>query len=231
MTYEQYFEGNKGYVSAAYFHKDLRTYLHTQTVPYYFSRFTAQLPPYELVTTNIGQFSQPYNGGGGTLQGLELTASLPLDLFWDAAEGFGFVASAGFFDSSIKITAPGSRTSVGDEEIQLPGLSDEVYNLTAYYSRNGFEARINQRWRSDYIGEISNFAAERTLRFIEGEGVTDAQVSYSFGENSSLKGLTFLLQAYNLTDSGYSTYVQTKDRPLENIKWGKTWLVGVNYKF
>ena len=40
--------------------------------------------------TTIGQFTAPYNGQGGKLQGLELTASLPLDMFWDAAEGLRF---------------------------------------------------------------------------------------------------------------------------------------------
>ena len=232
VSYEKYFGGNKGYVSAAYFYKDLRTYVFTQSRPYDFSRFIAQLPPEEFVSTNIGQFQAPYNGEGGMLQGLELTASLPLDLFWDAAEGFGFIASAGFFDSDIEILPdPSSTSSVGSTSINLPGLSDEVYNFTVYYSRGGFEARVNNRSRSDFIGEISNFAAERTLRYVEGENITDAQISYAFGEGSMLSGLTLLFQASNLTNSGYTTYASTKDRPLENIEWGKTYLLGASYKF
>lgn len=231
VSYEKYFGDNKGYVSAAAFYKDLRSYIFQQSLPYDFSKFIAQLPPDELVTTNIGQFTAPYNGEGGSLQGLELTASLPLDLFWDAAEGFGVVASAGFFDSNISIAVPENASSVGPDEIPLPGLSEEVYNLTVYYARGGFEARVNQRSRSDFIGEISNFAAERTLRWVEGENVTDAQLSYSFGEDSIFKGATLLFQASNLTNSGYTTYVATEDRPLENIEWGKTYLLGVSYKF
>ena len=125
----------------------------------------------------------------------------------------------------------GQRLQRRLQDINLPGLSDEVYNLTAYYSRAGFEARVNQRWRSDFIGEISNFAADRTLRYVEGEDITDAQLSYAFGEESALKGVTLLLQANNLTNSGYRTYATTKDRPLENIEWGRTYLVGVSYKF
>jgi outer membrane receptor protein involved in Fe transport len=106
-----------------------------------------------------------------------------------------------------------------------------VYNLTLYYTRGGFEARINQRWRSDFIGEISNFAANRTLRYVEGEDITDAQVSYSFGDATMFKGVTLLLQASNLTNSGYRTYATSKDRPLEAIEWGSTYLFGVSYKF
>lgn len=35
----------------------------------------------------------------------------------------------------------------------------------------------------------------------------------------------------NLTNSSYQTYAGTRDRPLENIERGRTYLVGVNYKF
>ena len=60
--------------------------------------------------------------------------------------------------------------------------------------------------------------------------VVDAQLAYNFNEGS-FKGLGVLLQVYNLTNEGYQTYAGTKDRPLEYIKWGKTVLLGANYKF
>lgn len=64
-----------------------------------------------------------------------------------------------------------------------------------------------------------------------GENITDAQISYSFGEGSALKGLSLLLQASNLTDEAYRTYAGSKDRPLEYIKWGRTLLLGASYRF
>ena len=106
-----------------------------------------------------------------------------------------------------------------------------MYSLTAYYEKNGFEARIANRRRSDFIGEIGNFSGVRTLRYVVGENVTDAQVGYTFNDKSSLKGLTLLLQATNLTNSPYRTYAGTKDRPLEYIEWGRTYLLGATYKF
>ena len=165
------------------------------------------------------------------MQGIELTASLPLDLFVDALQGFGIVASASFNDSNIQILDPESATSVGSDPISLPGLSDRVYNLTAYYERNGFEARVSQRRRSDFIGEIGNFSGNRTLRYVVGENITDAQVSYTFGEANGLDGLSLLFQVNNLSNAAYQTYAGTKDRPLEYIEWGRTYLVGLNYRF
>ena len=105
-----------------------------------------------------------------------------------------------------------------------------MYNLTAYFERNGFEARVSQRRRSDFIGEIGNFNGNRTLRYVVGENITDAQVSYTFG-SGRLDGLSLLLQASNLTNTPYRTYAGSKDRPLEYIEWGRTIVLGVNYKF
>ncbi|MDI1253706.1 TonB-dependent receptor [Thermomonas sp.] len=233
ISYEKYF-GTKAYVAAAVFYKDLTSYIYTQTRDGY--DFTNLLQGYVLppgITTppqTTGNYTAPYNGQGGKLQGLELTASLPFNLWWQALDGFGIVASASFTDSNIKIRDPESASSVGGGDISLPGLSKSVYNFTAYYERNGFEARINNRRRSDFIGEIGNFDGARTLRYVVGENQTDAQIGYSFGEGS-WKGLGLQLQVSNLTDSSYRTYAGTKDRPLENIKWGRTVLLGVSYKF
>ena len=119
---------------------------------------------------------------------------------------------------------------MGSGNISLPGLSKHVYNLTAYYEANGFEARISQRKRSDFIGEIGNFNGARTLRYVVGESIVDAQIGYNFTEGP-LKGLGLLAQVNNLTDEAYRTYAATKDRPLEYIKWGRTYLIGATYKF
>ena len=234
ISYEKYFD-TKAYVAAAVFYKQLSTYIYTQTQDNYdFSDFVAGYvpPPGSPDALTTGTYTAPYNGKGGNMKGLELTASLPLDMFTPALEGFGVIASATFTDSSITIPPdPNVQSSVGTDPIMLPGLSKRVYNLTAYYERNGFEARINQRRRSDFIGEIGNFSGDRTLRYVVGENITDAQVSYSFGEGSAFNGLTLLLQANNLTNEAYRTYAGSKDRPLEYIEWGRTFLLGASYKF
>ena len=231
VSYEKYF-GSKAYLAAAYFYKDLKSYIYTQTNSNY--DFTNYLGGVKVIPgTSVGttgDFSAPYNGKGGRLSGVELTVSLPLNLVSPMLSGFGIQASASFTSSNISIKDPESASSVGSGNISLPGLSKNVYNLTAYYEADGFEARISQRKRSDFIGEIGNFNGARTLRYTVGEKITDAQIGYSFNQGS-LKGLGLLLQVNNLTDQAYKTYAQTKDRPLEYLKWGRTVLVGASYKF
>ncbi len=115
-------------------------------------------------------------------------------------------------------------------EMCIRDRSKRVYNLTAYYEANGFEARVSQRRRSDFIGEIGNFNGARTLRYVVGENITDIQLGYTFNEGS-LKGLGLLFQVNNLTNEAYQTYAGTKDRPLEYLRWGRGFLLGANYKF
>jgi iron complex outermembrane recepter protein len=231
ISYEKYFD-KKAYLAAAGFYKKLTSYIYTQTKDYDFSSF---IPPGYVYNTGvpgslntaIGPFSAPYNGQGGVLKGLELSGSLPLDLVTKSLDGFGVQASATFSTSDIKIDDPSS--SIGSN-IPLPGLSKRVTNLTAYYEKNGFETRISQRKRSDFVGEISNFANSRALRYVVGENVIDFQVGYTFNEGS-MKGLGLLLQVNNLTNSAYETYTGTRNQQLEYQKYGRTLLMGANYKF
>jgi iron complex outermembrane recepter protein len=229
LSWEKYF-GTKAYVAAAAYYKDLSSYIYTQTRTYDFSAVTAGITRPPLPRTNIGQFSAPFNGNGGRLQGIELAASLPLGMLTPALDGFGVVVSASFNDSNIKVKDPESASSVGDGEIGLPGLSKTNYNITAYYEKAGFEARVNHRTRSDFIGEIGNFNGARTLRYVVGESQLDAQIGYNF-TSGSLKGLGIVFQVSNITDEAYRTYAGTKDRPLEYAKYGRTYQLGASYKF
>jgi iron complex outermembrane recepter protein len=47
---------------------------------------------------------------------------------------------------------------------------------------------------------------------------------------STFNGLSLVLQANNLNNEAYRTYGDSKDKPYEYIKYGRTILFGVNYK-
>jgi iron complex outermembrane recepter protein len=231
LSYEKYF-GTRAYFAVAGFYKDLKTYIYTQSRDFDFSAFVAGYVPQpgQPPAQSIGTLTAPFNGNGGKLSGLELSASYPLGMLTPALQGFGLVLSTSVTDSNIKVRDPDSASSVGSGDISLPGLSKTVTNLTAYYENGGFEARISQRKRSDFIGEIGNFAGARTLRYVVGESIVDMQVGYNFNEGA-FKGLGLLLQVNNVGNEAYKTYAGTKDRPLETIKWGRSVLLGANYKF
>lgn len=222
ISYEKYFD-KKAYFAVAAFYKKLDTYIFTQTNTYDFSKFT----PGTIADTNFGNYTAPYNGEGGTLKGAELSASMPLNMITRALDGFGISASATFSSSNIRIEDTGSNIGTN---IPLPGLSKRVSNLTMYYEKNGFETRISQRRRSDFVGEIGNFANDRTLRYVVGENVLDFQIGYTFNEGS-MKGLGLVLQVNNLRNAAYETYSGTRDKQLEYQKYGRTVMAGASYKF
>ena len=114
ISYEKYF-GTRAYIAAAYFYKDLKSYIYTQDDPFYdLSEYTGSFAPIAGVEVNpIGKLTTPQNGEGGMLQGLELTGSSPFDMFSDTLSGFGVVASATFNDSDIKNPRPGKRLQRG----------------------------------------------------------------------------------------------------------------------
>jgi len=234
VSYEKYLADSKGYVSVAAFYKDLESYIYKQTDPNHdFSELRAATPdalfnvPLDQVQTT-GNFSLPVNGQGGYLYGFEFSASLPFEMFSDALDGFGAIVSYSYTKSDIEIV--GAVSSVSNDHIPLPGLSQDVWNATLYYEKYGFGARIATRYRSEYIGEVTNFANERGLRFVDADMITDAQLSYLF-EDGMLKGLQILAQVNNLTNEPYIAYSQNKSRLIDFQEYGTQYLLGVNYKF
>jgi TonB-dependent receptor len=162
------------------------------------------------------------------VQGLEFSTSVPFNMFSDALDGFGAQFSYSYTDSDISIE--GSVSSVPINNIPLPGLSQDVWNLTLYYEKYGFAARINTRYRSEYLGEVTNFANDRGFRFVDEDQITDAQFSYSF-DGDRLDGLQLLFQINNLTNEPYVAYSQDKTRVLDYQEYGTQYLLGLNYRF
>jgi len=217
LSWEKYF-GNKGYVSAAGFYKDLSSYIYSVTVPRDFSEFNLQ-----GATSQIGTMTQPMNGEGGNLKGLEFAASVPLDMLSPMLDGFGVTANASFTNSEISIV----DQRFGSLAIPLPGLSKRVFNLTAYYENNGFSARVSQRYRSDFVGEIGGIGGATELTYVKADKVVDLQLGYDFKQ---IEGLSVLFQVNNLTDTAFRSYAGTEDRPRGYAKYGRQMLFGLNYK-
>ncbi|MBV7537078.1 TonB-dependent receptor [Duganella sp. sic0402] len=228
ISYEKYFD-KKAYFAAAAFFKKLDTYIFTQGRPFDFANFLPNTYPEGTLPplTSTGTYNAAYNGNGGNLKGVELSGSLPLNMLTKSLDGFGVSASTTYTESKITIEDPSG--SIG-QNIPLPGLSKRTTNLTVYYEKNGFETRVSQRRRSDFVGEIGNFANDRALRYVVGENVIDFQIGYTF-ETGAMKGLGLVVQVNNLRNAAYETYNGDRAQQLEYAKYGRTVLAGLNYKF
>ncbi|MES2671796.1 MAG: TonB-dependent receptor [Pseudomonadota bacterium] len=227
ISYEKYFGGNKAYVSAAYFYKDLKTYIYNETTLFNINDtvvtpadYPANPPP-----NPVGTYSRPVNGEGGKVKGYELAVSLPLDVLWEPLLGFGIQANYSDTTSSVQPLGPSSPNE------PLPGLSKYVSNITAYYERFGFSTRVSQRHRSQFVGEVQGFGGDRTRRTFEGETVTDVQLGYTF-QSGPMKNLSILLQVNNLENEPFrSSFNGDNNRPREYFEYGRTYLFGLNYRY
>jgi iron complex outermembrane recepter protein len=221
LAYEKYF-GTKGYVSIAAFYKDLKSYIfdfkNTQFNFAGFPNLSGRVP-----LSNIGEFTQPINGNGGKLNGVELAVSLPLNMLSKSLDGFGIQAS--YSDTASKIRPFGD----GDTR-PLPGLSRKVATLTAYYEKHGFSARIAGRDRSSFIAEIEGFGADREYKFARQETIVDLQLGYEF-QRGVAKGLSLLLQVNNLNNEPYREFDSGTGRDTKLDEYGRTILFGATYKF
>jgi iron complex outermembrane receptor protein len=236
LSYEKYF-ANKAYVSAAVFYKDLKSYIYDENIDgANLSAYTSQVPA--NVTTvggvnygvyPLGYVTVPLNGQGGRLDGFELTASAPGEMLADWLSGFGANVSLSETDSSIQVHGqvsggPSSTT------IPLPGLSKTVASAMLYYEKHGFAARVASRYRSNYIGEITDFAGDRALEYVRHELITDFQTSYEF-QGGPAKGLMVLFQVNNLTNTPFIDYYQIQSQTRDYETFGRDVFFGVNYKF
>ncbi len=242
LSYEKYF-GNKGYFSAAAFYKKLKSYIYNQTVTADFSSFNSTLPACFLGNPNAtppacptvlanGLLSGPVNGSGGNLKGVELTASLPGDLFSDTLKNFGTILSLSQTDSNITVQDTGGNNVLSGNnlgQIPLPGLSKTVWSATFYYEKEGFSARVATRARSKYIGEVVNFANDRAIKFVKGDEITDFQTGYEF--SGKMQGLSLLFQINNLTNAPYIAYQRVEAQQIDFQQYGRQFLVGANFKF
>ena len=231
LSFEKIF-GKASYFSLAVFNKNLTRYIYNQTDPHFdFSGFTNDST--RVPVSQFGSYTVPENGSGGKIQGYELSLTLEGNLITPALDGFGMQSSYAYTANYVPLATLGS---VPGGPTTFPGFSKDVAALTLYYEKHGVSVRVAETYRSAFTGEIiANFdqlgytqiAAEKTLNL---------QAGYEF-QDGKAKGLSVLLQVNNLNNSPYRT-VQiftaidgtSAKLPLENDTFGRSVLLGVNYK-
>ena len=234
LSFEKYFAGNEGYISVAFFHKDISDFIFdgitsessTGSATFDFTSIANDIFGANFVAANPliaqGILTRPQNAKGGNLRGIELATNIPGGHFADALEGFGVSASYSYTTSEVN--RPGTF-----DPVEIPGLSKDVANVSVYYDNHGFQARVSNRYRSSFLGEIIGFGAGTETRTIDSESVVDGQIGYTF-QDGPAEGLNIVLQGYNLTDEDFTTRFDN-DLVQDYQRYGRTYLIGVGYKF
>lgn len=230
LSIEKYLD-KRSYVSLAAFYKNLKSTVYKQDILWDFSGYPDPNHGDPAVITYLGKLTRPTNGHGGYIQGLELSGALDIGRYVTALDGFGVIASATSTDSNMH----------QDDNLNNPleGLSKSTYSLVAYYEKNGFQTRVAQRYRSRYMAAVRNAWGDTTYTTVEPEHIVDFQIGYGF-ESGPLKGFSVLFEVNNVTNEPYREMmtVDSNSGTKPNLlfpgiydRYGRQYLLGVNYKF
>ncbi len=210
LSFEYYFESG-GIISAGLFYKDIKNPIYSRSQTFedidYEGREFAEL-----------EITRPENGDTGELLGIELN--------WQQQ----FIGLPGFlsgFGTSINYTYTDSEATVFDRDDKLPFFlqSRDVANVSLYWEKHGFEARLAWSYRSEYLDEVGGDAEEDL--YIAAHSQVDFKASYAVGDHFDI-----YFEALNLTDEPLR-YISGKDsgRLAENEVYGWNATLGVQFNY
>lgn len=205
FTLEYYFS-RVGNVSMALFDKKFDDYIQNSN----YSRAVT----HNGVTRDV-YVSGPVNGDGASLQGIELQGTYFLNFLPGPFDGFGVQANythienKGMESSGVNSGAEdGSAGGLSVDVIEvtrLEGLSDDSYNVSVFYDKNDFSARVAYNWRSEFLITAADCCMSYPV-WGDAYGQTDASMNYKFNDNYFIS-----LGISNLTKESMVTSQQVED--------------------
>ncbi|WP_100657170.1 TonB-dependent receptor [Alteromonas flava] len=247
ISYEYYFQDTDGAFIAAAFYKDIESFIENiATEPYDFEgngfivpdsiqvpvflepEFDGQEPElardangdpvFVTVPTENGRYETAVNNAeGGYIRGLEFAYTQIYSMLPGLWSGLGMNASYSFTESEISLT-----TGNGVFASSLPGLSENVAQVTLFWEYEGFETRISGRYRDQFVSE-QVAVNDQTVNF-DSEMVVDYQASYEINENMSV-----LFQINNLTDEPTKSYFSSPEQTGTIQFFGTQYFLGLTY--
>ncbi|WP_237066426.1 TonB-dependent receptor [Microbulbifer guangxiensis] len=166
--------------SATYFRKDIESFLFS----------ISELETLDIIDENTGdtvtrqlEVSRTRNGGEASVQGLEL------QLQTEIAYGFGVSTNYTFTDAEVV-------DNNGVSGLNLPGNSEDMWNVTGYWENDRYSARLMANHRGEFFNGIRIGTASET------EAFTSIDVAFSADVTDNV---TLSLQGVNLTGELYRT--------------------------
>jgi len=186
-------------VSAELFYRRISQYiLHETVIEPLYNNTLRQVDNYQV--------SMPINGSSAKVKGISLTYQ------GDIWNGFGLYANYTYSDAST-----------GNADFSLPYNSKNSFNITPYYEKGAWSARINYSWRSAYFTQIGSIGAKQMAAAYK---QLDASVSYQIDPHFSVS-----LQGSNLLNSTYYAYDGSPNNPLNTYKNGRVYMASMHFKF
>lgn len=150
---------------------------------------------------------RPRNAGKGEIKGVNLSYQQPF-----GESGFGIVANYTYADG---------ETAAGND---LPFQSENQYNISPYYEKDPFSARVIYGWRSEYLA--GGFVAGAAPVSVDAYADLGLSLGWKFNEMLQLN-----VDAQNLLDEEYFQYFGAQSQPANLYKTGRRYQVSMQLKF
>jgi TonB-dependent receptor len=220
LSAEWYF-AEQSVIAASVFYKDVQNYITTDShiERQFNSQRTNDPDGYQriYVDGHLGNCDadgfcdysvlRPLNGGKAKVKGFTLSYQQPF-----ADTGFGMFANYTYADGSTKS---------GQD---LPYNSKNAFNISPYYEKGPFSARITYGWRSHYLA--GGYVAGAPPASVDDYAELDASASWRFNEHLALN-----LNAMNLLDETYYEYLGSKDLLAGKYKSGRRYMASLHFDF
>lgn len=206
----EWYRDNDSIVAAALYYKDIKSFITDRPVV---QQMTIQTGTPTAACTPAGGadlFNCPFtinqrsNGGGGKIQGLELSVTQPI---WG---GFGINGNYTYSDAEADSGDP------------IPGNSEDTFNLAAFFENELLSARLSYTYRSEFFVTFDR-STQLNQKALES---VDASLVVNVLDNVALT-----LDGINLTDEKIEQYATLESRPRAIYENGRIFYAGVRLKF
>lgn len=188
-------------------------------------------------------FSGITNGGDGRVFGVEAAAQLQLEPWTESLHlpdwmgGFGLTANVTLNDSQVTKPAIGA---IPDRRVRLPGTSDLIYNLGAYYEKYGLSLRVQYQYRSTWLDGIADDLTDGGDTYWDWDDELDVSIRYAvtpaieiYADGTNLlnnPGRRYSEPGNLLTATGIAT-APIKSQTIEWEQFGRRYSAGIRVAF
>lgn len=175
------------------------------------------------VVPNDGQrriVSETVNGERvATIKGAEISWDQALTFLPGFWSGFGVFANYSYIKTESSLPQTGLRAPLGLQP-------EHTTNVAVYYEKAGFSTRLAYNLQTRGISEYGDGSGDDRLLWWDQRGILDWTARYRFSDQ-----LTVFAEASNLTDSRARRYRGDRQRVEELEDFGRTYNLGIRFRF
>ncbi|MFT4942004.1 MAG: iron complex outermembrane receptor protein, partial [Paraglaciecola sp.] len=161
-------------------------------------------------------------GKGGDVQGIELGAKIAFSDMFDSylLENVGMDVNYTFSDSTQ------DAKDVHGNDLPFVGLSEDTYNVVAWYEQESFSARVAWNSRSPRLITAGTAAVGGQSLYQDDYSQLDISATYNINENFSV-----YVNGSNILEEIQQTYLEFPDQKAFQNEYEARWTIGTRVNF